>query len=295
MEWLEEYKGKKIIKVGEKRLADLWENSYQQPSEFNAEVTPDGTPGVFALNDAIKLYYELSTIFGPDSVYGYETNDHTIVVGVYKQEYTEELPEGEKKAFLPKNPFAKKGDVNLYVLNEGGTESIVLSPAREGKEEEQLIIKKNSNGPWEVESKITPNLREILLNKLLFQAADLIPIGQEVILPEGLNFSDLGFTKQENGHFKKTAIKTAALHIAQSSSTSYAQRTRDNASRSDVTIALAEDFSTPGEQRTKNAAGIKYAGASLLGQSAQQIGQSLFETLVRRNYCTEGHYPQFCR
>ena len=25
MEWLEEYKGKKIIKVGEKRLADLWE------------------------------------------------------------------------------------------------------------------------------------------------------------------------------------------------------------------------------------------------------------------------------
>ena len=277
IEWLEEYKGKKIVKVGEKRLADLWENTYQQPSEFKAEA--EGTP-----EDAIKLYQELRTIFGPDSVYGYQANDHTVVVGVYKQEYAEELPAEEKKAFLPKNPFAKKGDVNLYVLNEGGTESMVLSPAREGKEGEQLLIKKNSKGPWEVESKITPNLREILLNKLLFQAADLIPIGQEVILPEGLNFSDLGFTKQENGHFKKTAIKTAALHIAQSSSTSYAQRTRDNASRSDVTLALAEDFSTAGEQLTKKAAGIKYAGASLLGQSAQQIGQSLFETLVRRNY-----------
>lgn len=53
------------------------------------------------------------------------------------------------------------------------------------------------------------------------------------------------------------------LQILEHSSSSYAPRTYANAAAADVTIALAVDFFTKGEQCTKKAAGDKYLGLAL--------------------------------
>lgn len=53
------------------------------------------------------------------------------------------------------------------------------------------------------------------------------------------------------------------LQIVEHKSASYAPRTYHNALSSDVTMALAFEFNTKGEQLTKTAAGAKYLGIPL--------------------------------
>lgn len=67
----------------------------------------------------------------------------------------------------------------------------------------------------------------------------------------------------------------------------YGERTDENADWSDATIAIAEDFTTPGEIRTKRAAGKKYIKAKIdteldLEDQADEIADSLYKNLKKK-------------
>lgn len=69
---------------------------------------------------------------------------------------------------------------------------------------------------------------------------------------------------------KKAEGATSSVSTTKFSTTevsSYPQRTRDNADWSDVTLALATDFNTRGEQLTQRVAGNKYIASPLPGDS----------------------------
>jgi len=53
------------------------------------------------------------------------------------------------------------------------------------------------------------------------------------------------------------------LQVLQHRESSYAPRTAENAARAQLTVAFAQDFSTPGERLTKKMAGTKYVAISL--------------------------------
>jgi hypothetical protein len=61
----------------------------------------------------------------------------------------------------------------------------------------------------------------------------------------------------------------------------YRRRTIENANWSDITIALAQNFRTAGENLTKNSAGSKYASADLLPESndASAIAENLYNQI----------------
>lgn len=61
-----------------------------------------------------------------------------------------------------------------------------------------------------------------------------------------------------NANFINRAAANKSSVTFTTSKGSYQQRTKENAERSDITIALAEDFTTYGERATKNFAGNKY-------------------------------------
>lgn len=68
-----------------------------------------------------------------------------------------------------------------------------------------------------------------------------------------------------------------------SSSTSYPVRTRENAEWSDITIALAENFSTAGEKLTQRVAGTKYVSHSLSNSNdPQTIADSIYDQIVAK-------------
>lgn len=68
-----------------------------------------------------------------------------------------------------------------------------------------------------------------------------------------------------------------------SSSTSYPVRTRENAEWSDITIALAENFSTAGEKLTQRVAGAKYVSHSLSSSNdPQAIAGSIYNQIVAK-------------
>lgn len=68
-----------------------------------------------------------------------------------------------------------------------------------------------------------------------------------------------------------------------SSSTSYSVRTRENAEWSDITIALAEDFSTAGERLTQRVAGTKYVSHSLSSSNnPQAIADSIYDQIASK-------------
>lgn len=68
-----------------------------------------------------------------------------------------------------------------------------------------------------------------------------------------------------------------------SSSTSYPVRTRENAEWSDITIALAEDFSTAGERLTQRVAGTKYVSHSLSSSNnPQAIADSIYDQIASK-------------
>lgn len=61
----------------------------------------------------------------------------------------------------------------------------------------------------------------------------------------------------------------------------YRRRTIENANWSDITIALAQNFRTAGENLTKNSAGSKYVSADLLPESndASEIAENLYNQI----------------
>lgn len=68
-----------------------------------------------------------------------------------------------------------------------------------------------------------------------------------------------------------------------SSSTSYPVRTRENAEWSDITIALAEDFSTAEEKLTQRVAGTKYVSHSLSSSNnPQAIADSIYDQIASK-------------
>lgn len=68
-----------------------------------------------------------------------------------------------------------------------------------------------------------------------------------------------------------------------SSSIYYSVRTRENAEWSDITIALAENFSTAGEKLTQRVAGAKYVSHSLSSSNdSQAIADSIYDQIVAK-------------
>lgn len=61
----------------------------------------------------------------------------------------------------------------------------------------------------------------------------------------------------------------------------YRNRTITNATESDITIALAENFNTPGEKRTAESAGEKLV-KSELNKSSQEIADELWQQIVEK-------------
>lgn len=66
----------------------------------------------------------------------------------------------------------------------------------------------------------------------------------------------------------------------------YAQRTRENADWSDITLALAVDFSTYGERATKKAAGNKYIHSMLTGDLSIVV-EELYNQIISNNLPTK--------
>lgn len=108
---------------------------------------------------------------------------------------------------------------------------------------------------------------------------------------EGWGLRDSSSTKAEQS--KKTTpinlsknyyIKDKNLTITASNSVSYKQRTIDNIENSDITIALAADFTSAGEGLTKDEAEgrKKYVSENIKGKSikdAKEIAESLFKQI----------------
>lgn len=77
------------------------------------------------------------------------------------------------------------------------------------------------------------------------------------------------------------------IQFQEHTETGYALRTWENAKRADLTIALAIDFSTPGEILTRKAAYGKYEGIDLL--------QLLKDSNVPAHYLIEKYSSKFLR
>ena len=76
---------------------------------------------------------------------------------------------------------------------------------------------------------------------------------------------------------------TPSTVFSVSSSTSYPVRTRENAEWSDITIALAENFSTAGERLTQRVAGTKYVSHSLSSSNnPQAIADSIYNQIASK-------------
>lgn len=143
----------------------------------------------------------------------------------------------------------------------------------------------------------TKEERKILFKELI----KLIPEGAKVstwgsISDEGIKALDnVGrdmikvrertITKKTDGSkvnipiFQKLANK--GINFVTSTSKNYADRTRANAEWSDITIALAEDFSTAGERLTKTVAGNKYVSANI-SNDISTIVNSIYNQLVSK-------------
>lgn len=76
---------------------------------------------------------------------------------------------------------------------------------------------------------------------------------------------------------------TPSTVFSVSSSTSYPVRTRENAEWSDITLALAENFSTAGEKLTQRVAGTKYVSHSLSSSNnPQAIADSIYDQIASK-------------
>lgn len=102
---------------------------------------------------------------------------------------------------------------------------------------------------------------------------DMIKVGERTI------------TKKTDGSkvnipiFQKLANK--GINFVTSPSKNYADRTRANVEWSDITIALAEDFSTAGEKLTKTVAGNKYVSANI-SNDVSTIVNNIYNQLVSK-------------
>jgi len=73
-------------------------------------------------------------------------------------------------------------------------------------------------------------------------------------------------------------LQRAALSLRAHLEPGYAARTRDNAQGADLTVALAEDFTTAGEKLTHRMAGDRYVGVGLRAHcelAAEQIVRAM--------------------
>lgn len=92
-------------------------------------------------------------------------------------------------------------------------------------------------------------------------------------------------TKRDRGTREAFAeLDTKNTKFSTSESNKYADRTAENANWSDVTIALANDLTTPGERLTEAVAGPKYVNALISKNSdAEKIADALLRQIDRQN------------
>lgn len=71
------------------------------------------------------------------------------------------------------------------------------------------------------------------------------------------------------------------LTVLEHKSTYYSTRTWENATKGDVTIALAVDYSTAGEKLTHKAAGDKYLKLNIDTENDKELGRMLYRRLTQ--------------
>lgn len=108
-------------------------------------------------------------------------------------------------------------------------------------------------------------------------------LAQQVL--DGLVSFDEAYDIVRNGEqmpYSPRVSKETTFSISRSSN--YADRTRENADWSDVTIALAENFNTAGERLTKRVSGSKYIPHVLnpSTNNAREIADSIYNELERK-------------
>lgn len=208
-----------------------------------------------------------------------------------------------------------KGALKISESMENGVNTVRISP-KDSKNQAAFVIRKHSNEPWEfayegLETVISDGVpqstfpfRDSVKKQLFRQAVDMVPMGTQISVShwDSMNGADsplnlgedffatsgLSFIKKTedavpDSIFKKTKYTTADLHITEHTG-GYAARTAANARRATVTLALAENFTTAGEKRTKTAAGASYIGVLLDGRTVEQLGEEVFNELKKKNY-----------
>lgn len=91
----------------------------------------------------------------------------------------------------------------------------------------------------------------------------------------------MGVREELRGFNRRATTPSTVFSV--SSSTSYSERTRDNAEWSDITLALAENFTTAGEKLTQRVAGAKYVPYSLsTSNDAEAMAEGIYRQLAAK-------------
>lgn len=180
----------------------------------------------------------------------------------------------EESAYPPLNAFLRYATATSIKINR----TLFATQSDEFRHEVEKLSTLFSNGRT-ISEKEYKDFQNYILNYIYNQARI---IAQPVTFIRGEGFY-YGYNNKDNKSRKNTNASSHKFPVmfTTSGSTSYPKRTSDNAQWSDITLALAEDFTTAGERLTKRVAGDKYVSESL-NNDTNTIINSIYEQIVNK-------------
>lgn len=243
------------------------------------------------------------------------TEDGLNSIGIYPTKQVRQITPVQEIKKPKTNPFnisnVNEDKRKQYAKDSGITIKIIETPTSKDLEDysfaEIVIVTANGNRiqvapqagfqDLNKESKTTDikgliGINYLLENYLLTHPSEVNKFGSSILSSQAKDvYGDKYDSSKDNFKGDYTSyIETLTSPIQESNrginfvtspSKNYADRTRANVEWSDITIALAEDFSTAGEKLTKTVAGNKYVSANI-SNDVSTIVNNIYNQLVSK-------------
>lgn len=236
-------------------------------------------------------------------------------IGIYPTKQVRQITPVQEIKKPKTNPFnisnVNEDKRKQYAKDSGITIKIIETPTSKDLEDyslaEIVIVTANGNRiqvapqagfqDLNKESKTTDikgliGINYLLENYLLTHPSEVNKFGSSILSSQAKDiYGDKYDTSKDNFKGDYTSYIEAltspiqesnkGINFVTSPSKNYADRTRANVEWSDITIALAEDFSTAGEKLTKTVAGNKYVSANI-SNDVSTIVNNIYNQLVSK-------------
>lgn len=243
------------------------------------------------------------------------TEDGLNSIGIYPTKQVRQITPVQEIKKPKTNPFnisnVNEDKRKQYAKDSGITIKIIETPTSKDLEDyslaEIVIVTANGNRiqvapqagfqDLNKESKTTDikgliGINYLLENYLLTHPSEVNKFGSSILSSQAKDiYGDKYDTSKDNFKGDYTSYIEAltspiqesnkGINFITSPSKNYADRTRANVEWSDITIALAEDFSTAGEKLTKTVAGNKYVSANI-SNDVSTIVNNIYNQLVSK-------------